>query len=139
MPNQRTPEDHPRPVVNTGPGLTKSDMKQESDINFIMSKYQKTGLVSFVNENQAEYMEAPEMDFHEAMEYLAKSNELFGEMPSSLRKRFNNDPGEFLDFVHDENNADEMVKLGLAKRVTEPTPSPAAKQEATPQEIPQEE
>jgi len=73
------------------------------------------------------------MDFHQAIEYIAKSKELFDEMPSTLRKRFNNDPGEFLDFVHDENNADEMVSLGLAKRVNEEPPAAtAAPAETTP-------
>jgi len=130
----KAPEEQPRPTVDTGPGLTKQSMAKDTDINLIMAKYQKTGLVNFVNENQGEYMEAPEMDFHQAIDYIAKSKELFDEMPSTLRKRFNNDPGEFLDFVHDPNNADEMVSLGLAKRVNEaPAAAPAETAETTPE------
>lgn len=130
----KAPEEQPRPTVETGPGLTKQSMAKDTDINLIMAKYQRTGLVTFVNENQGEYMEAPEMDFHQAIDYIAKSKELFDEMPSSLRKRFNNDPGEFLDFVHDETNADEMVKLGLAKRTPEEPPTaPAEPAETTPE------
>jgi len=130
----KAPEEQSRPKVITGPGLTKQSMAKDTDINLIMAKYQKTGLVNFVNENQGEYMEAPDMDFHEAIEYIAKSKELFDEMPSTLRKKFNNDPGEFLDFVHDENNADEMVSLGLAKRETEaPTTAKAETAKTTPE------
>jgi len=132
----KAPEEQPRPTVDTGPGLTKQSMAKDTDINLIMAKYQRTGLVSFVNENQGEYMEAPEMDFHQAIDYIAKSKELFEEMPSNLRKRFNNDPGEFLDFVHDANNADEMVKLGLAKRTPEvPSPAPAEPAVTTPEVV----
>jgi len=128
----KAPKEHPRPTIETGPGLTKQSMAKETDINLIMAKYQRTGLVNFVNENQGEYMEAPDMDFHQAIDYIAKSKELFDEMPSSLRKRFNNDPGEFLDFVHDENNADEMVELGLAKRTPEEPPAAPAEPAETP-------
>jgi len=40
---------------------------------------------------------------------------MFNDLPSSIRSRFGNDPAAFLDFVQDENNADEMVKLGLTE------------------------
>lgn len=112
----------PRPTIDCGPGRTKQNMKNESDINLIMSKYKKTGLVNFVNTRQAEYMQSNPVDFHEAMNVIAESNSLFADMPAYLRKRFNNDPGEFLKFVQDEENRAEMIDLGLVERRPEDPP-----------------
>lgn len=103
----------------------------ETEISNIMKKYKKTGMVNFVNNNQAEYMEAPEIDFHQAMNVIAQANEMFDQMPSELRKKFNNDPGNFMDFVHDKNNEAEMYDLGLAQRPPDYVP-PATEAPAEP-------
>lgn len=115
-----------RPILICGESMTKQSHKDETDINLIMRKYQKTGLVSFVNERQPQYMEAPEIDFQTAMQIVTQANEMFADMPSSMRKRFHNDPGEFMEFVHNPDNAEEMVKLGLASPPTLPEPSLAS-------------
>ena len=108
--------DYIKPTVDCGEGLTKQSMKDETDINLIMKRYIKTGMVNFVNRNQAQYMEAPEIDFQTAMEVVTEANNTFSEMPAELRKRFSNDPGVFMDFVHDSANVEEMIALGLAER-----------------------
>lgn len=42
-----------------------------------------------------------------------------------MRKRFANDPAEFLAFINDPENSQEAIKLGLAiEAVPEPTPEP---------------
>jgi len=111
------PETQVRPTVDCGPGKTKQNMAKETDINLIMAKYKKTGLVNFVNNRQAEYMTVDEnFDFHECMNRVVQAQEMFLELPAQLRKKFNNDPGEFLAFAQDENNIDAMVDLGLAQR-----------------------
>ena len=109
-------EEQPRPTIDTGPGLTKKAMKNETDINFIMRKYKKTGIINFVNENKGDFMEVPEIDFQQAMETIKHGENLFSKMPSDLRKEFKNDPGVFLQFVHDPKNTDRMIELGLAER-----------------------
>lgn len=120
-----------RPTVDTGPGLTKQSHKKETDINQIMSKYQKTGVLNFVNKTAPEFMQVEPIDLQQAMNLVIRSNEMFGDMPSSLRKKFGNDPMEFLDFVNNPENLDEMVELGLAT-----APEPAPEPEPTPVEPP---
>ena len=39
---------------------------------------------------------------------------MFEELPSQIRKKFNNDPAQFLDFVQNENNKDALYEMGLA-------------------------
>lgn len=59
-------------------------------------------------------------DFQSAMNAIAVANEAFDAMPAEVRRRFNHDPGQFVDFCLDDKNRDEAVKLGLVPdRVTE--------------------
>ena len=47
------------------------------------------------------------------MNIVIEAQENFSELPAHIRKRFGNDPEQFLDFVTDENNKDEAIRLGM--------------------------
>ncbi len=94
-------------------GRTKQSMRDECDINKIMAKYQKTGAVAHVNRHGAEYGFATSDDFLTSMTIVTQAQTMFDGLPSTIRNRFANSPGAFLDFVQDANNADEMQTLGL--------------------------
>lgn len=113
-----------RKVVTTftEPSMTKQSFASECDINNIMSKYQKSGLLTHVNKYQGSYADVSNaVDYHDALNIVLAGNEAFESLPSSLRKKFNNDPAEFLSFVDDAENADEMIKLGLRKQPEAPS------------------
>ena len=99
----------------TGTGKAKQSFKAECDINNIMAKYQKTGLLDHVQKHGAEYGFATALDFTDAMFVIAKAETMFNELPSSTRTRFDNDAAKFLDFVQNPDNLDEMQELGLAE------------------------
>lgn len=106
------------------PSLTKQSFKKECDINVIMKKFEKTGLVSHFNAQQGQYgnfIGAP--DYHAAMNLLVAADEMFQSLPSKIRARFHNDPAEFLDFAQDEANEAEMIKLGLKRSEKPADPS----------------
>ena len=109
-------ERHPRvPFETQGETMTKQAFKNETDINWILHRYQKTGLIEHVNRLQGEYVDlGSSVDYHQASNMLLAAQEAFDSLPSSIRKRFDNDPGSFLAFVEDPKNAQEMVELGLA-------------------------
>lgn len=98
----------------TGLPRTKQSFTQECDINNIMAKYQKTGAINHFNSLNPEYGEHTPQDYHQSMNIIAHSNNLFEQLPSSIRKRFNNQPEQFLSFVQNPSNEDEMVQMGLA-------------------------
>lgn len=103
-----------KPTVINGPSLTHQSFKQECDINFIMRKYQRTGLADHVNQYQGDYSDLTEVpDYHEAMNKIISANEAFSSLSSSIRKKFSNDPAEFLDFVSNPENESEMRDMGL--------------------------
>lgn len=51
--------------------------------------------------------------YHDACNAIAEAGESFDALPATLRDRFRNDPGLFVEFVLDDANREEAVKLGL--------------------------
>lgn len=107
------------------PSRAKQSFKEECDINRIVRKYQKDGVISHLNRFGGEYKDVTgAVDFHTANNIVLKAQETFMSLPSSVRQQFDNDPGAFMDFVHDPANEDKMVEMGLArKRVVPPIPA----------------
>lgn len=94
-------------------GRTKQSMSAECDINNIMEKFQKTGVVDFVNKHAPQYGDATGVDFQNSMQIVTKANEMFADLPSTVRKRFNNNPAELLEFCENPDNRQEAIRLGL--------------------------
>lgn len=97
-----------------GKGRTKQAHKDECDINRILAKYIKTGILNHYNKYGGSYGDFTSVDFHEAMNLVAEAQEMFDELPAKARSKFENDPGKFLDFVQDEANAEQLYDLGLS-------------------------
>lgn len=94
-------------------GRTKQSFKAECDINNIMAKYQKTGVLDFARKNEPRYGDCVGAEFNSAMLLVAGAQSMFQQLPSSTRAYFKNDPAAFLDFVDDPKNYDEMARMGL--------------------------
>lgn len=115
----RGPYDKIKPVnfETKGKSLTHQSFVPECDINNVMRKFEKTGVLEHRNTFEGSYsdfIDVPQ-DYHEAMQQVLDAEAMFMTLPGKVRKRFENDPGEFLDFVSDPKNRDEMKKLGLLK------------------------
>lgn len=96
-----------------GPGATKQSFKDECDINTIVERF---GLTGQLPENvrmpvSGDFTDV--VDFRGAMDSIVASREAFQAMPADVRKRFNNNPADFVDFCLDESNLAEARKLGL--------------------------
>ncbi len=125
-----------------GDSRTKQSFQKECNINNIMAKYQKIHTIEHVNERSGEYGFASGLDLKQAMDKVQQAQTMFDELPSSIRTKFNNQPGEFLDFVQDEDNITEMIELGLAKadpRVKETQPQAEPEVEKTSEAKPKRE
>jgi len=103
------------PVDQDGKPLyvTEQGHKKECDVNLIIKKYDRTGLINHVNQFEAMYGDVSSIDFRSAIELNMKVGEHFEELPSDIRKRFDNDPLTFLTFLEDPKNYAESVQLGL--------------------------
>lgn len=98
-------------------GRTKQSFKETVDINRIMSRYERTGMLEHVAKYEGDYGDFTDVptSYHEAMLQVRRADEMFMSLPAKVRKRFANDPGEFLAFVENPENRDEMHELGLLK------------------------
>jgi phage internal scaffolding protein len=96
------------------PSLTQQQFKDESDINTIVDRFMKTGVMPNPV-NMPQYLDSDGIfDFQTAMNYVRQADENFMRMDAKLRSRFNNSPQEFLQFFADPANTEEAVRLGLA-------------------------
>lgn len=96
-----------------GSSRTKQEFKEECDINTIMKKYVSRGVlpVGVGVGTYDDYSDAT--DYQEALNTLIKAKGQFDSLPSDVRKRFENNPAKFLEFISDSKNLDEAQSMGL--------------------------
>lgn len=99
---------------------TKQSFKEESDINHIMARWQRTGVIDHLAANPPTYGNfITAGDYQEACNSVIAADAAFAAMPAHIRDRMNNDPATFMNFMADPNNQAEAVKLGLATQHAE--------------------
>lgn len=99
-----------------GSSRTKQAFKDECDINRIMRKYQKTGLISHIREGGRWGEDVSNaQDFQTSLNIVIAAQAAFAALPSDIRNKFGNDPKKLLAFIDDPKNEQELVTLGLAR------------------------
>ena len=115
-----------RVTIDCGPTMTKQSFADECDINFIMSRWKRTGQIPV---DQVGTMPPSYGDFSNPTDYMTALNqvlaakEAFASLPAFLRDRFANEPANLLRFLATPGNQEEAIKLGLA-RAPDPPPAP---------------
>lgn len=98
------------------PGRTRQSFAKDADINNVMRRYSKTGILgdpSAVKRNLffGDFSEVG--SFQEHVDMVNDANGRFALLPAEIRSRFGNDPAQLIAFCNDEGNYDEAVSLGL--------------------------
>jgi len=99
--------------------LTKQADAESADINNIVQKYLQTGVAPGMQGDPIYGDFSDVNDFQAALEIVASANAQFAGLDANVRSRFGNDPANFLEFVNDKSNLEEMVKMGLAEKRTQ--------------------
>ena len=111
---------------NDEPSLTQQHFKDDADINNIMARYQKTGvLVDPLTQTTRKPMfdDFSELgDFRDHQQAVIDAQDMFMQLPSKLRARFANDPAELLQWLSDPANKEEAIELGLMSKPPVATP-----------------
>lgn len=98
----------------TKPTRTKQSFKDDCDINLIVKKYKKTGLITHVQKVQGKYGDFTTVtDYQTAMNSVMDANDRFDGLPSDIRKQFQNDPQKLIAFVTDQKNYGKAHEMGL--------------------------
>lgn len=108
-------------TVIEGPSLTKQSMSAECDINNIMKRYERTGIVTHNAVREAYFADVSVVpDFAQAVEVVRKAEDMFMTLPANVRARFDNDPAQYVQFCSNPDNRQEMIDLGLMEKPQPP-------------------
>lgn len=102
-------DDHGEPEKS----LAVQSEKDACDINLIVDKYAKTGILPVMSQSPTfgDVSNAP--SFQEALEIVKNAENAFNSLDARVRREFDNDPAKFLSFVDNPENADRLVTMGL--------------------------
>lgn len=110
-----TPDDRPDVgLCCSDKSLTQQSASAECDINQIVKRFERTGVLSHLNDRVARYGDASgSVSYHEALNLVRAAEGMFAALSADIRDRFDNDPGRLLAFLEDPKNRSEAVSLGL--------------------------
>jgi phage internal scaffolding protein len=106
---------HKKYVFKTsGESLTQQHFKEECDVINIIKRHDRNGIIEHVQRGQARYGDFSEVaDYREALDLVRDAQQEFMSVPSDIRKKFDNDPGKFYEFVSNPDNKEELKKMGF--------------------------
>lgn len=93
---------------------TKPEFYKDCNMNNIMAKYRRTGVLGDPIKRAGFYGDfSSGADFAEMMRKTTNAQSAFNELPAFIRSRFQNDPQQLVEFLHDSKNDAEAIELGL--------------------------
>lgn len=100
-------------TVVSGPSRTKQSMKDECDINQIVKKFDKTGLLDHLADGVPNFADVSDLgDYRSALDNVKRAEEFFAGFPAGVRAEFDNDVARFMAYVGRASDED-LRKLGL--------------------------
>jgi len=106
--------------------MTKQCFKDECDINNIMAKYKRTGVLDHLAGQLPTYGDFDsEATYQQALNQVIAAQESFDALPAHIRDRMNNDPGTLMAFMANADNQAEAERLGLVRKRTDPVLPPS--------------
>lgn len=141
MPKFYTAYNRPPRVVSGagGESMTQQQFAQECDINYIVKRAQRTGVIPVVSTQEMVFGTLDEDTFKQRMDKMAEIKSYFEGLPSEIRLHYQNSVNEFIASMATDEGIEEGRKLGIVAPavdsvvtetapVAEPTPAPAAPQ-----------
>lgn len=111
-----SPFPHPGLDFTGDPGMTDPSQAAELDVNWIVDRFTKTGILPGVDIPRVYGDLSDVPSYMDALEIITRASEQFDSLNAVVRKRFDNDPVLFLEFMErdDEEATKERLSLGLA-------------------------
>lgn len=116
-----------RPTECKEKSLTRQSDFEASDINFIMKRFEKTGVLP-MDTREALFTDVTGIgSYRDALEVMQVAEQGFLALDPGVREKFGNDPVAFLDFCSRPENLAELEAMGiLAAPEGAPVVAPAA-------------
>jgi phage internal scaffolding protein len=114
----------------TGESMTQEHFREETEILNIIRRHDRNGVIDHINRGTAIYGDFSEItDYRDMIHKLREADSAFAQVPSDIRKRFENDPAKFFHFVTDEKNYEELAQMGLVNKPKQQNSSPNTEEE----------
>lgn len=97
---------------NDEPTMTQQHFTAECDVNNILAKFVRTGILDTIGPGTYEDV-SDSLDYLTALQTIQRANEVFEALPSKIRAEFQNDPAQYLAFVEDSSNLERGIELGI--------------------------
>ena len=98
------------------PSRTKQSFKEEVDINTLVKRFGITGQMP-VPSRLPTYDDFTGIDdYQSALNALLDASAAFYDLSANVRRKFDNDPQQFLEYVNNPDNRESLYDLGLAIR-----------------------
>lgn len=110
-------------TINGTETKTDQSFKEMQNVNNIMKKYRAVGINynNMPNAAKGVYGDFSDVkDYRTAMQASLDVQHAFMQLPSDIRKRFQNDPQELAEFLNDPKNHEEAKRIGLLKETIIP-------------------
>lgn len=114
-------------LTNFDKTKTKQSFADKVNINKIVAKHQRSGMVEHLNEKEPFYGDVTHLgDYRESLNIVIEAKELFAKMSAEIREKFKNNPNEMITFLNNPANLAEAVALKMVKpRPPVPGPVPS--------------
>lgn len=109
----KRPDNYVKPTITCGASMTKKSQQKECDINNIIKKFDRTGVLSHMAPHEPVYMDVDPISYQDALQIVINAQAAFEDLPSKIRQKFGNDPTKFLEFTNTATT-EELIELGLA-------------------------
>jgi hypothetical protein len=106
------------PYEDSLPSKTQQQFKDDCDIRKIIARRSAMGIPLEISADPNGGMIqdfSNSGDYRENLHKLQRAQEAFMALDPKLRQKFGNDPAELINYLQDDSNYDEALKLGLLK------------------------
>lgn len=94
-----------------GKSLTEQHHAKACDINTIMARYLKTGLIEHISRYEPQFGDISELDFKKSLDTITRVESEFYELPAYVRDHYENDPSNYLAAVVTDEGLKELQSL----------------------------
>lgn len=108
------------------PDITVQSAANECDINLIVDRARR-GIAPPVSTRIPRFGDFSTVsDYQSMLNSVIEAQDQFDSLPAKIRDRFQNNPAKLLEFLSNESNRDEAIKLGLIEPPVVEEPPQAA-------------
>ena len=96
-------------------GRTRQEFADECDINVLLARYEKTGVLNHYASVEPVYMDLSEVpDLQESLLVMREAERAFMTLPAIVRREFDNDAVKFLQYAQNPENIEQIREWKLA-------------------------